>query len=337
MTQSATGVLWPSLTGQNGDFIRKWLYGSVLIRDWDAAGTTALNNFTAFAEDGSLDPNVLLPVSEGGYGFYDIGSLTETGVEFNPKFTVDDTKIWQSRKSQRTDITEDDEEIMFSAAESTPLIDYLYYNLPIGFTGVPLFPSLGSSNYEVQQPNYTDVVYRQLVIIGVDGSVNTGGESEYIVEIRPRVSLAKKEKRQWAAKNVDVTGLTFSIHPDPASGFAAARQRGGTVWTDEGGSVTLPTSDTVAATAISGAKATLVFNQPTSPNQPFTYSVTQQVGGSGAFTASTILSATTSNGVVTITVSGLTASSTYVFKVLATAADTATATYPSTTSITATA
>ena len=257
MAQSATGVLWPSLTQQNGTWIRKWLYGSVFIRNWDPLGSTSLAGFTPFAADGNLDPKLTVPIAQGGYGFYDVGALTETGVEFTPKFSVDETKIWQSRRSQRTDITQDDEEIMFSCTEGIPLIDYLFYNLPL-----VNIPSVGANNYNLQQPNYSDVTYYQLVIVGVDGSVNPGGVAQYDVELRPRVSLCKKGKKQWAAKQIDITELTYCVHPDPASGFSAAKLRGGIVWTDEGGAPTFavpnawlgspPAANTAAVLAPSG-------------------------------------------------------------------------------------
>lgn len=326
-----TGVLWPSLYQGDGTRIRKWLYGSVLVRDWDPAGSTSMQNIVVFTDDGNLNPALLQPVSASGYGFYDVGSITENGVEFNPKFTVDETKIWQSRKSQRTDITEDDEEIMFSCSETTPLVDYLFNNLPIGFTGVPAFPSLGSSGYSVTSPFYSDVVYRQLLIIGVDGSIGPNGQPEYAIELRPRVSLNKKSKKQWAAKQVDVTEVTYTVHEDPFSGFDRKTLRGGTVWLDEGGPVVLPTVTTLTATATGTGHGTVVFNQPTSPNQPFTYAVTQQVGGSGGYTASTVASTVTNatTGVVTVTVSGLTPTSAYTFKVVATAANGTSSAYPS--------
>lgn len=342
-----TGVLWPSLYQGDGTRIRKWLYGSVLVRDWDAAGSTAMNNIVVFNQDGNLNPNLLEPVAAGGYGFYDVGSITDAGVQFDPQFKTDETYVWQSRRSQRTDITQDDEEITFSCSESTPLVDYLWYNLPIGFTGVPDFPQLGVSNYSVTKPFYSDVVYRQLLIIGVDGSVGPNGQPEYIVELRPRVSLAKKAKKQWQAKNVDVTELTFSMHIDPWSGFDSQTLRGGVVWLDEGGVLTLPTSHNVVATAVTGTKATLVFNVPVnsvdgSPvtnvetgeqNTPVVYTVTQTV--SSTTTPATIATQTVSSGVETITVSGLTASSQYTFNVTATAANGSSITYPVSNSITA--
>jgi hypothetical protein len=250
-------------------------------------------------------------------------------VEFAPKFTVDDTKIWQSRRSQRTDITEDDEEIMFSCSETTPLVDYLWRNLPIGFTGVPTFPSLGTSGYSVTKPFYSDTVYRQILVIGVDGSVGPNGQPEYAIEMRPRVSLSKKNKKQWAAKQVDITELTYTSHLDPFTGTDALTLRGGIVWLDEGGPVVLPTITTLTATATSVPthSATVVFNAPTSPNQPFTYALTAQVNGTGGYIAQTS-TAVTASGVVTATVTGLTATSTYTFKVGVTAANGSTGSYP---------
>lgn len=341
-----TGVLWPSLYQGDGTRIRKWLYGSVLIRDWDSAGSTSLQNIPVFTTDGNLNPALLTPVSAGGYGFFDLGSITDNGVEFNPQFKADETYIWQSRRTQRTDITQDDEEITFSCSESTPLIDYLWYNMPIGFNGVADFPAIGTTPYTVTKPFYSDVVYRQLLIIGVDGSVGPNGQPEYIVELRPRVSLSKKAKKQWAAKQVDVTELSYYCHVDPWSGFDSQTLRGGIVWINEGGVITLPTVTTVTGTAVTGAKATLVFNAPTVTNegQPVGPAQTQELDNivytatktvASTTTPATISTAVTTSGVVTLTVTGLTAASVYTFAVTATGANGQSIVYPASTSVTA--
>lgn len=341
-----TGVLWPSLYQGDGTRIRKWLYGSVLIRDWDSAGSTNMEDIVVFQQDGNLNPALLQPVSSGGYGFYDLGSITDNGVEFNPQFKADETYIWQSRRTQRTDITQDDEEITFSCSESTPLIDYLWYNMPIGFTGVPFFPAIGDSGYTVTKPFYSDVVYRQLLIIGVDGSVGPNGQPEYIIELRPRVSLSKKAKKQWAAKQVDVTELSYYVHVDPWSGFDSQTLRGGSVWLAEGGVIALPTVSTVTGTAVTGAKANLVFNAPSLQNDGVvvgaaqtqeqdnvTYTATKTAASTT--TAATIATTTTTSGVVTLVVTGLTASTSYTFAVTATGANGQSIVYPNSNSVTA--
>ena len=93
-----TGELWTSLYTGDATRIRKWLYGSVLIRDWASDGSTALNTFTPFMTDGSIKTTLLSSSFAGGQ-FYELGTISEAGVEFTPKFATDDTKIWQSRRA----------------------------------------------------------------------------------------------------------------------------------------------------------------------------------------------------------------------------------------------
>jgi hypothetical protein len=64
-----------------------------------------------------------------------------------------------------------------------------------------------------------------------------------------------------------------------------------------------------------GGAATIVFQQPTSPNAPWNYTVTQTVGGTTS--AATVVGEPVidDNGVVTLTISGLTAGSQYTFVV----------------------
>lgn len=319
--------LWTGLNHSNADNIRKWLYGSVLIRDWRADGSTDMSAFTPFDVDGNI-LDTLLGASFPGGRFYEVGAITENGVEFNPKFTTEDTKIWQSRHPQRTDVTEDAEEIMFTLAESTPLADYLRNNLPL--TNVP---SVGDVGYVAKQPLQTDIIYRQLVVIGVDGQLT---DADYIAEIRPRVSLTKKGKRSFRAKDIDGTELTFGAYPDPHSGFAAATLRGGPFWAELGGPVTWPSPQVPpVGTAVTGAKATIVLQEPTSNNGPFTYTVNKTTGGST--TAATVQGtpARDSSGQVTITVTGLVATTQYTFTVVATGSNEMTATSVASNSVTA--
>ncbi|AAN01633.1 major tail protein [Mycobacterium phage Quink] len=301
--------LWTGLYQGNADRIRKWLYGSVLIRDWKPDGSTSLADFTPFdPTDGNLKDTLLSEDFPGGR-FYEIGAITEDGVEFNPKFSTDDTKIWQSRRAQRTDVTEDDEEVMFTAAENTPLIDYLRYNLPLENV-----PSVGTAGYKATKPNYTDMVYRQIVVIGVDGRMD---EAEYVAEVRPRVSLTKVGKQSFKAKEIDGTELTFGVYPDPASGFPARRIPGGPFWAESGGPVLWPTPEVAPVATLGTDEVTIVLQEPVSPNTPFTYTVSQTSGGTT--TAATLVGepVTDEDGEVTITVEAPATSGSYTFKVTA--------------------
>lgn len=323
------GELWTGLHEGDADNIRKWLYGSVLIRDWRADGSTSLEDFTVFADDGNLRTDLLSDSLPGGR-FYEIGSITEDGVMFTPKFATEDTKIWQSRRSQRADITQDDEEVKFTAAESTPLIDYLRNNLPLANV-----PEVGTAGYRCPKPNATDTIYRQIIVIGVDGSTVGSDTAQYIAELRPRVSLTKVGDRTFNAKKIDGTELTYAVYTDPHSGFPADTLRGGPVWEASGGPVSLVANATVTATPVAGGKATLVFPEPVSRNDPFDYTVKQTTGGTTTTATLVGTPTTAADGTVTITVSGLTAAS-YTFVVTVEASDGQTASYPATAPITAT-
>jgi hypothetical protein len=303
-----TGELWTSLYTGDATRIRKWLYGSVLIRDWAADGSTSFAGVTPFNTDGSIK-NTLLSSSFPGGRFYELGAISEAGVEFTPKFATDDTKIWQDRRAQRSDITQDDEEVMFTAMQSTPLVDVLRANLPLtALAG----QEVGEIGYQITKPLTTDTVWRQIVVIGVDG---TQSNAEYIAEMRPRVNLLKVGKRTFAAKSVDSTELTYGVFPDPASGFSANTLRSGPSWIASGGPVLWPTPQVapVVSGLASGGKGTITLAQPVSLNDPFTYTV--KLDGTTTATLDTTYPSAggvgyqTVSGTVTIKVTGVSAGS----------------------------
>lgn len=330
-----TSELWTGLYQGSADNIRKWLYGSVLIRDWAADGSTALDTFTPFdPTTGDLITTLLSPAFAGGQ-FHELGAITEAGVEFTPKFTTDETKIWQSRRSQRTDVTQDDEEVMFTMAEATGVADLLRNNLPL--TNIQ---EVGAVGYSVTKPNFTDIVYRQIVVIGVDGHMD---DADYICEIRPRVSLVKVGKRGFAAKSIDGTELTFSVYPDPHSGFPARTLRGGPFWAQLGGPVLFPTPQVAPVGVAGGAagKATITLAAPVSKNDPFTYAVLKSTDGFTTSTSATLdttfnlVGYNTVAGTVTVKVTGVTAGAT-TFRVVVTGSNATTATSTSSNSVTVT-
>lgn len=311
------GQLWTSLytadgiggQGEDATRIRKWLYGSVLIRDWVADGTTNLSSFTPFDTDHNIKTTLLSPSNPGGRWF-EVGSLSEDGVEFSPKFSTEDTKIWQSRRAQRTDITEDDEEVMFTLMQSSPLADALRNNQPLSWV---TDQEVGAAGYSAVKPNTTDTIYRQLMVIGVDGTMTN---AEYVCELRPRVALAKVGKRTFNSKKVDSFEMTYNVFPDPASGFSATTLRSGPSWVASGGAVLWPTPQTAPAVSglASGGKATVTFQQPVSYNDPFTYTAKVSADSGVTWTAATLDTTfntvgyqTASNGQVTLKVTGVAA------------------------------
>ena len=313
-----TGELWTSLEQINANNIRKWLYGTVLVRDWDPAGTTDLASFTPFDADGSLSNTLFSPSNPGG-PWFDVGAIEATGVMFQPLFKTVDTDIWQSRLPQRTDVNADGEDVEFTCAETNGVSLQLYNNLPLvntpGTGATAAFSNVGESGFNVEYSIWPQIIYRQLLIIGVDGELDN---PIYVAELRPRVSTVSlgKKGRAFNAKTQDAFDLSFGVYVDPASGFAKKALYGGPAWLAMGNAAFNTTAPT--ATAVTGTKATVSFPTPIGLQAP-TYTVTQQVGGAGSYTASTLSgSPTVSGNTTTVTVTTLTASSNYKFEVTAT-------------------
>jgi len=323
---ATTGELWTSLEQLNSNNIRKWLYGTLLIRDWNPDGSTSLAGFTPFASDGNLLSTLTSPSNPGG-AWLDVGAIDENGVDFTPRYKTVDTDIWQSRLPQRTDVDSDGEDVDFYCAETNPVVLALFNNQPLSN-----LQSIGSSTFTVDYSIVPQIIYRQIMVIGVDGELD---DALYVAEIRPRVSLTKLDKRQFNAKKPDSFGFSFGVYVDPASGFAKQSMYGGPAWLALGGPVVLPSSSSVTATAGASGAFTLVFNQPTSPNQPFTYTVVAN-NTTASSSAAVSVSSSVSAGVVTLSGSGLTNADVYTFTVTATASNGQTATYPVSNSITAT-
>jgi hypothetical protein len=328
------GELWTSLEQINANNIRKWLYGTVLVRDWDPAGTTTLENFSPFEADGSLSQTLFSADNPGG-PWFDVGAVDVNGVDFTPRYKTVDTDIWQSRLPQRTDVDGDGEDIDVALSETNPVALALYNNQPLvnvpGTGATSVLGSVGQSGFNVQYSIWPQIIYRQLLVIGVDGELDF---PIYVAEMRPRVSLTKLNKRQFNAKNPDMFGVSFGIYVDPASGFAKEAAYGGPAWLALGGNVTLPTVDTVTGSA-SGTTVTLTFNAPTTTTggTTFTYSAKQTLSGTTTSVSAADVSSSTTSGVVTMVITGAPAGAP-TYTVTATAPNDATASYPATSAIT---
>ncbi len=297
-------VLWDNFFGGNATRITKALYGSFLVRDF-AGPATAVASYSPFDPvTGNLSTTLLTTD-----GWRDVGLLSESGVSFTPKYTTTDTMVWQSRQAQRTDVTIDQEECAIQCAEASVLVDYLRENLPLAG-----MPANGTIGYTVTKPRVPQVVYRQIMAIGVDGS---SGDNEYFGVLYPRALMVKPDKQEYQAKTEILTSLTFDSYPDPFSGFAVRRFREGPAWRASGGTTTAP--GTPVATAVAGAKANLQFTPPTSLNGPFVYNVIKTTGGTPtAVSPSNVTVTASSSSSVTLQVTGLTASEADTFAVQAT-------------------
>jgi hypothetical protein len=203
------------------------MYGNVLVRDYNGQNT-ALTGYSPFdADSGNLSDTLI-----SGDGWQDVGIIDENGVSFDPKYTTEDLKAWQSRQIQRTDITEDQVDFSFTCLEATPIVDALEYQIPLASAG-----ELGAEGYQITKTIEPTLVNRQILVVGVD--FNTG-QAEYFAYLFPLVKMVKPDKFDISDKNPYQMNLSWSSYVDPWSGFAVRLYREGPAWRNAGGTTTTP-------------------------------------------------------------------------------------------------
>jgi hypothetical protein len=332
------GVLWNTLFQGDEDNVRHLLYGSILWRDWDF-DNTSLTGFNPFGADGNL-VDTLFEADNPGGPWYDSGYVDEKGFDFNQSLKSKETQVMQSRRPIRWDFTEDTEEVSTTLMESNPINDALRDNRPLNSS----LPQVGSIGYSTSTPVERDILFRQLMIIGVDGTY-VGGLNYYIVRVYPRVLVTDFGRTTWNPDNADSLPVKVEAVPDPwtvpPSGYHVGSPRiifrDGPGWRKQGQAnfqTTVP-----VATAETTTTASLAFPTPAGLVAPITYTATLQTTSSGSFTSATLSNdtGTVTGGTTTLSVTSLTASTSYnAFKVTATDANSTAVTSAASNSITTT-
>jgi hypothetical protein len=299
---------------------------AVLIRDYiqsdgdvynladPAVGLGAQGLFTPFAADGLTIRNDLLWNStvsaSGNQGFFNMGLLKEDSVSVQADFSVQETPTAQTLRSSRNVFTKLDGKVMFTPLENSDLVKRLRFNLPLsGWT-----PDDGTSGYQLARNVQDVMVERQLILFLIDT------DQHLVAEVFPRVAIDKIGKLEFGRKMPYAPdSFTFTVLPDPYSQVAQYICEAGSGWLQEAefGFISTPPS----VTPITGLKATVVVPTPTDLTSP-TYTVSLQTTASGTWTNGTVgtPSPSVSGAYTTITISGLTASTSYnALKITATA------------------
>ncbi|AKF14373.1 major tail protein [Mycobacterium phage Phayonce] len=309
MTQPATGDVWSNLFGYNTGNLRKALYGSLLIRDHDGVNTTLAfveengvwqSGFTPLTADGKFRTDLK---KELGGTWFDMGAGTSDGPSFANTINVQKDHIWQTRSVVRSDITSEEGTIQFGLAEQSPLTDTLEFDLPLAST-----PAQGIPNYARKKPREMEGRLRQILAIGVDKGDNV------FVDVFPAISFEDIDDRTWSPEDLIATVLTWGVSIDPHSGYSHARFRAGRGWETNPGAPMF--SAAPVATAQAGGAVQLKFPAATGPASPFTYTATKTEEETGEITDLTLTgSPSVTDGVVTLTGSGLAESDEYTCQV----------------------
>ncbi|PIJ36735.1 fibronectin type III domain-containing protein [Mycobacterium heckeshornense] len=318
MALPATGGTWAQVLEDNLNplNVRYWQITHGLIRDYDPTGVFNLaspavglgtvqtvsgpaNLFTPFAADNVSIRNDLLVTSPNSpVNFYDLGLLKEDATDWTPDQTLQETPSAQLVRTVRNVLTKLDDKVNFTPLESNPYVDDLRYELPLGTS-----PALGSPGYGVARGNVDVPRERTLVLIGIDTDANL------ISRVFPRIITDKKGKNELGRKNPDASELTYQVLPDPFTKQTMWVCRAGKAWLGAGNlqfETAVPT-----VTPVTGLKATITFPTPIDITSPV-YSVQIQQTPNGAWSAATLSgSPSVSGGLTTLTISGLTASTTY--------------------------
>lgn len=320
MALQSTGSEWNAVYGStwNPLGIRKGLITNVLIRDYAGAATNlkdsavGLNDdgfFTPYAQDGLYRSDLLDPSFSGGQ-FYDVGALKDDGVKLTPDVSVEGVKVAQARRAQRWDITDENDEVMFTCRESNPVVDALRFDLPLAG-----LLDAGAPGYTVSKPSESDLIERQIIALAEDGN-------NRFAYVFPRVSRKKVGSTQLNRKDPDDLELTYGALICPFVDSPVYIVREGSGWRSLAGVVIW--NSTPVATAATATTASVAFTKPRLSRDPqpdnFTYTVERKTGN-GAWTAATLSgNPSVSGSTVTLTVSGLTTATAYTFRVTATAA-----------------
>lgn len=320
--------------GINPLAVRKMIVTDLLIRDYRNLDGTVHNladpsvglatsgpgagYFSPFAEDGLLRPDLLITSAGENLGFYHVGSLHEDGVEMGYNTDVADTMIAQSKRAVRFDVTQDNDLVTIRAMEGNPIADALRYDKPLSN-----LPDLGTAGYAVLKDAETALVERQVIALGFDAD-------NYVAVTFPRMSLRNRANSNWNKADADVMEIELGALLCPYVGRPALLHREGADWRGMQGAPVF--AEAPVATALAGEEASVVFDRPTSKSSSYTYVVEKSNDGTTGWTEATIED-TTGSSSITVTVSGITSSSTWYFRVAATGTNGMTTTSPVSASI----
>lgn len=327
MVLPATGGTYGQILqpGINPLKIRKAIVTDVLIRDYlnpdgsvrsladPAIGLNADGVFSPIAADGTLRSDLLTDL-----GFYHLGALHEDGTETKSDTSTDDTMIAQSIRAVRYDVKSDNDTVHIRAMESTPLTDALRFDRPLDSLA-----DYGTAGYTIEKDAETQLIERQVIAIGFD--------SENIFAYTyPRMSLKDRGGANLNKADVDLVDITLGALLCPYVQSPVLLSRDGSAWRGLQGAPLFAGAPT--ATAVTGQKANVAFVKPTSGSSSYTYKV--QVSNNGTVWSDGTISAVTGTSPnVQVTLTGITSSLTWYFRVVATGSNGMSTTSTPTTSI----
>ena len=252
MPQPSTGAAWTDTYGFNPLGIRKGIIVNILIRDYKgsvtnlrdtATGVNSKGLFSPYAIDGLYRTDLTSSNFPGGR-FYDVGALSEDGIRITPDLSVEGVRVAQSRRAQRFDINEENDEVMFTCRESNNIVDALRFDLPLSS-----LQATGATGYTVVKPLESDLIERQVIAFAEDGD-------QRFSYIFPRVARKSVGQSNLNRQDPDDLELTFGAVPCPFADTPVYLVRDGVGWRAQvnvGGAAPTGASGGTGGTGASGS------------------------------------------------------------------------------------
>ena len=126
-----------------------------------------------------------------------MGSLKDDGIKLTPDVSVEGVKIAQARRAVRWDITDENDEVMFTCRESNAVVDALRFDLPLSGLNTG-----GSAGYTVAKQSESELIERQIIALAEDGN-------QRFAYVFPRTARKKVGATQLNRKDPDDLELTY--------------------------------------------------------------------------------------------------------------------------------
>jgi hypothetical protein len=311
MAIPAVGTTWRAsgIGDVDSRFNDRGPLAGVLIRDnrgaatdispWALGSPDPVPNWSPFAQDGRPRADLFAAVRIAGEwhlnpdpneGFWQIGAMTEDGgPERAPNIEQNDQMILQSNFPFDTALTAEGIVINFTGVEKLkPLMKRLRMNLRLSDpSGNPIVEDPGTENFSIGKPVDGDSVDRQIILMFAK---SIAGRQIYTAEGYGLCKLSNIGAFRRSKTDPDVGELGYTVLPDP---YLVAKDpndpysgelvpvlfvewTAGDGWSAIGGVPVFPGSAPVAAPGATGV-ATVVFDEATGANEPFTYTAEKSV------------------------------------------------------------
>jgi hypothetical protein len=209
---------------QNTALIRKALGGAFFLGEEDATAITALTTYTAAVTGPPAVPEKIELLDLEAAGYFDVGYLTDDGIQFSNETSQSDVSSWQSTQPTRSDIISDTDTLTVVMQETN------IQTLGL-FTGADVAAiTLGTNTSElgIAKPERPAARFYRGLALAVDGE---GAGEFFIGRYYPRLKVTGRNDQQYGKGDDPISwGVTMTAFVDATLGYSSKLVFGGRGW-----------------------------------------------------------------------------------------------------------